>query len=134
LEDVLATTLLLNQPHSLARQRLPAIGTVGARVRRAETYMLERLGDTLTLTGIANAVGVPTRTLQWAFQSAHGMGPMQWLRRQRLLSVREALQHQPGLRIADTALAFGFSHLGEFSRQYREEFRETPSDTVRRRL
>ncbi|MBI5277710.1 MAG: AraC family transcriptional regulator [Burkholderiales bacterium] len=134
LQDMLATTMLLNQPHSLARQRLPAVGTPAARVRRAEAYMLERLGDTLTLTGIASAVGLPTRTLQWAFQSAHGMGPMQWLRRQRLLAVREALQVHPAPRIADTALAYGFSHLGEFSRHYRQEFRETPSDTVRQRL
>lgn len=134
LQDMLATSMLLNQPHTLIGERMPTGRVSAARMRRIEAQILERLGDPLTLSEIANVVGLPARTLQWVFQATHGMGPMQWLRRQRLLAVREALQVGARPRIADTALSFGFGHLGEFSRHYRQAFGETPSDTVLRRL
>jgi AraC-like DNA-binding protein len=66
---------------------------------------------------VANAVGVP--------------GPKE----QRLQAVRDTLLavQEPAPRIADTALRFGFTHLGEFSRHYRRAFGEVPRDTLKKR-
>ena len=135
LQDLLLTTLLLSQPHSHAPRPVPAGSATSARVRRAQAYMRDHLDQPLTLSGIALAVGLPTRTLQWAFKQAEGVGPMQWLRQQRLHAVREALLADGPVppRIADTALRFGFGHLGEFSQAYRRAFGETARDTLLRR-
>jgi AraC-like DNA-binding protein len=136
LQDLILTSLLLNQPHSHLRQSLPAGKAAPARVRRAQEYMLEHIEEPLTVSSVARAVELPTRTLQWAFKSAVGVGPMQWLRQQRLLGFREALlrpQSTPQ-RIADTAFKFGFGHLGELSQAYRRAFGESPSQTLKRRF
>ena len=135
LQDLLLTTLLLSQPHSRSARPGPVGHVTSVRVRRAQGYMHAHLEAPLTLSGIAAAVGLPTRTLQWAFKQSEGVGPMQWLRQQRLLAVREALlsDDAESARIADTALRFGFGHLGEFSQAYRRAFGETPRETRLRR-
>jgi len=60
---------------------------------------------------------------------------MQWLRRERLHAVRAALLADPAPRpsVTQTALRFGFTHLGEFARAYRRAFGEAPSETLARR-
>jgi AraC-like DNA-binding protein len=135
LEELVVTTLLLNQPHTRSEQLLrPTQEARPVHVRRAERLMRERLGDTLTVSDVARACGVSIRTLQAAFHSAYGCGPMSWLRTQRLQRVHDALCSDSHARasITDTALRFGFTHLGEFSKAYRQQFGETPSVTLSR--
>lgn len=132
IQDALLTALLLGQPHSLQRRLTPQQGLDRARVRRAQDFMHENLSEPLTLTAIASALGIPSRTLQQAFQSAEGMGPMQWLRGQRLQAARTALARGDAGSVADAALRFGFFHLGEFSHHYRRAFGESPRDTFNR--
>lgn len=135
IQDMLLTMLLLTQPHSAARPNVVEKKVSLAKVRRVQAYLLERLEDSLTLSGIAAAVDLPSRTLQCAFKSHEGMGPMQWLRQQRLLAVRaELLSCEDGSpRVAAAALKFGFAHLGEFSMSYRRLFGQSPSQTLSQR-
>lgn len=135
LQDMLITSLLLNQPHSAMGSERPALRATPAHLKKAQRWLLDHLAEPVTLTGLAQALEVPARTLQAAFQSAEGKGPMQWLRERRLHAVRDALLHtrEAAPRVADTALRLGFSHLGEFSQHYRHTFGETPRDTLRRR-
>jgi transcriptional regulator GlxA family with amidase domain len=136
LEEMLVATLLLNQPHNFGAQALQAPArAVPCYLSRAEAYMLERLQDPLTLGQVARACGVSTRTLQAAFNTAHGEGPMQWLREQRLHAVRSAILASEGFQpsITQIAFQFGFTHLGEFSQAYRRRFGETARSTLRRR-
>jgi AraC-like DNA-binding protein len=135
LQETLLNTLLLNQlPALLEARAAPVAGP--ASVRRAQAHMQAHLDQPLTVGEVARHCGVAVRTLQTAFRAHAGMGPMQWLREQRLLAVREALLRdnttQPP-RVTDTALRWGFTHLGEFSRSYRQRFGETPSATLARR-
>lgn len=135
LQDLLVATLLLHQRHCLSDGLLPtAPRHAPAHLRHAEDWMRDRLELPITLGDVARACGVSTRTLQAAFQSRHGLGPMQWLRAQRLQAVRDALCAPDGVRtsVAQTALRFGFTHLGEFSQAYRRRFGETARTTLRR--
>lgn len=136
LEELLLTTLLLRQPHSQLLPRRPSDGGAASpTLRKAKAYMIERLEEPVTLTALAQGIGVPARTIQSAFHAAEGTGPMQWLRTRRLHAVRQALLSADGSvpRVADTALRFGFWHLGEFARHYRRAFDETPRATLSRR-
>lgn len=130
LQDMLVTTLLLTQPHNLGAP-LPARASAchPRSLRRAEDYLQAHLADKLTLAALSLACEVPGRTLQRAFQLVHGCGPMQWLREQRLVAVRQALLADAGM-VSDCALRHGFAHLGEFSRAYRLRFGETASRTL----
>jgi AraC-like DNA-binding protein len=134
LAELLVATLLLQQPHDHG----DALWAGPARVvpavqRRAEQYMRGHLDAALTVTAVARACGASVRSLQAAFQSTRGCGPMQWLREQRLQAVREALlRPEAGTAVAQTALRFGFTHLGEFSQAYRRRFGETARTTLGR--
>jgi AraC-like DNA-binding protein len=136
LEDLLLSTLLLQAAPLLAPLPPAAPAPAAAElVRRAQSWLTAQLAEPVTLGMAARASGVASRTLQAAFRSQCGMGPMQWLREQRLAAVHRHLREATGVstRVTDTALAYGFSHLGEFSRAYRRRFGETPGRTLARR-
>jgi AraC-like DNA-binding protein len=137
LQDLLLTTLLLHAAPSLAPAPVaaPPAPAAAELVRRTQSWMMARLAEPLTLGTVARAGGVASRTLQAAFQSQCDMGPMQWLREQRLDAVHRHLRAAAGAssHVTDAAFAYGFSHLGEFSRAYRRRFGETPSRTLARR-
>jgi transcriptional regulator GlxA family with amidase domain len=86
------------------------------------------------LTDLCKAAGVGERTLEYAFKAVMGMAPMTYLTRLRLHRVREALLSAPrgSTTVTAEALNWGFWHLGEFSRAYKDCFGESPSATLRR--
>ncbi len=130
-EVLLATTLLLHQPHNMAAQLWPAPPpSASSAIRRAQAYMLEHLGERLPVASVASHCGLSVRRLQALFQDECRLSPLQWLRHQRLLAARLNLQTaERNEKIADVAMRYGFSHLGEFSQAYREAFGETPQQT-----
>lgn len=134
-ESLLASTLLMHQPHDQAGPWWPALPQAAPRaVQRAQAYMLEHLGDALPVALVASHCGLSVRHLQALFKDHCGHTPLQWLRQQRLQAVRRALvQGGDGCQVGQTALEFGFTHLGEFSRAYRQAFGETPLQTRRSR-
>lgn len=103
-------------------------------VRRAEQFIHSNCSEPLQLSDIANAVGVPPRTLRDGFQQFRGVSPMQYLRHLRLERARSTLkasgQH---IRVTDIALDCGFTHFGRFALAYKAMFGESPSDTLRGR-
>ena len=136
-EDLVATTLLLHHGHSKASRLWPAAAPELGKprhIRRAQDYMQQHLGEAMSAPTVAAHCGLSARRLQALFQAECGMAPLQWLRRQRLQAVRESLLSStvPRPFIGATALQFGFSHLGDFSRVYREAFGESPRETLNR--
>jgi AraC family ethanolamine operon transcriptional activator len=80
---------------------------------------------------IARKLGLSVRTLHDVVRRYRGMSLHRYLRLRRLWLVRQRL-----LAGADSvkavALAFGFWHLSDFSRGYRDQFGEAPSETLER--
>lgn len=130
-EILVATTLLLHQPHSMAAHLWPAPPPSAPQaIRRAQAYMLEHLGEPLPVAMIASHCGLSVRRLQALFKDECGRSPLQWLRIQRLQAVRHALSLAGDAgKVSDIAIRFGFTHLGEFSQAYRQAFGETPQQT-----
>lgn len=130
-EMLVATTLLLHQPHNMAAQLWPAPPPSAPQaIRRAQAYMLEHLEERIPVAMVASHCGLSVRRLQAVFRDECGQSPLQWLRQQRLQAVRQALSlpGQPA-QVAEIATRFGFTHLGEFSRAYRQAFGESPRQT-----
>ena len=101
-------------------------------VRRAEEFIRTHAADPVGLLDIAEAAGVNCRTLQLAYKAAYGFSPMHALQKERMRRVRyDLLQGDAATSVADTALKWGFSHLGRFSAAYRDEFGELPRQTLR---
>jgi len=104
-----------------------------APVRRAKAFIEARASETVLLADIAEAARLSPRGLQYAFRSATGRTPMQYLRRVRLDAARGELRRSdPSVdTVAAIAARWGFSNLGRFAAMYRAEFGETPSVTLR---
>ncbi|SHI33145.1 AraC-type DNA-binding protein [Roseomonas rosea] len=105
-----------------------------ASLRRAKAFMEAQAGGVITLAGIAEAAGVPERTLHDAFRRFEGTTPMRWLRNLRLDQARARLRAGAGEGgVTAVALGVGFTHLSRFAQDYAERFGERPSETMRRR-
>ena len=102
-------------------------------VRRALDAMRGNVGRDWSVTELAEAAGLSSRTLQRQFRTFLGKTPRLVLRDLKFESARrELLQGVPDARVMDVALRCGFPHCGRFSVEYRRRFGETPSQTMRR--
>jgi AraC-like DNA-binding protein len=132
-EQLITTALLLSHPHnhSQALERLEkAVAPRG--VKRAIDYMQSHLHDPVTLADIIAASGVPGRTLLKHFKNWRGVSPMRHLRNVRLARARAALlRASHDGNVTEIAMSLGFTHLGRFSLEYRRQFGESPSQTLR---
>jgi AraC-like DNA-binding protein len=134
LQRLLVQGLLLIQPHNYAEE-------LAAEERHASAAVLKRAVDLMhghpetswDTAGLAHATGVTARALQKAFQRAGHPPPMTYLRRLRLESVHTQLTDSDPGATTVTAVAgrWGFVHLGRFADQYRRQFGESPSETLR---
>jgi AraC-like DNA-binding protein len=106
----------------------------GRIVKLAEDHAAAHLGDHLYVGDLCVALGVSERTLEYAFAKVMHLSPIAFLRRLRLHRVRQALRAatRGSTTVSIEALNGGFSHFGEFSRDYRYCFGELPSETLRR--
>lgn len=89
------------------------------------------LPDMQTLCAVAN---LSERSLQYGFNEALAMTPVQFLRALRLNGARTALQQAlPNqTKVVDIATAWGFVELGRFANDYKRLFCELPSQTLQR--
>ena len=99
--------------------------------RDVQAALEGEVGQPIYSGDVARQIGVSVRTLHDAVQRYRGMSLHRYLRLRRLWLVRRRLltgTHS----VKDCALAFGFWHLSDFSRSYRMQFGETPSETLAR--
>ena len=91
--------------------RLRGIGQMDALLE----YIDSRLCAPIALEDLARAAGVSLRTLNMLCHRHHGVPPMELLRNMRLDAVRARLLTDASASITETALTFGFGHLGRFA-------------------
>jgi AraC-like DNA-binding protein len=101
-------------------------------VMRACAYIDTHLHAPLTLQQLCDAAGVRARTLEYGFRECYEVGPMTYLRSVRLCRVRRELSRTRSLSVAAIARKWCFTHMGQFGRDYRLHFGETPSVTLAR--
>lgn len=138
LERVLLRGLLLCQPHTYSTQLAAGVARRDRppHVVAALTEMHAAPEHAFTVESLASDVNVSPRQLQAGFREHLETSPMRYLRHLRLRRVREELSEwDPAVRpnIADVAHRWGFTHLGRFAREYRQQYGELPSQTLRRR-
>lgn len=98
-------------------------------------FARQNLEQRITLTDLEAISGASSRRLQYEFIKKVGCSPMAWLRKERLNRARSILSKpNDDVNITVTASSLGFSNLGTFSRYYREEYGELPSETLSRSL
>jgi AraC-like DNA-binding protein len=102
----------------------------GARIHELVDYIDAHLADELALADLTEASGLSARSVQLGFRREFGVSPTEFVRERRLDHVHhELLEAGPG-SVSDTAMRWGFFHLGRFAQQYRARFGELPSETA----
>ena len=133
LEDELIQILLLTQPHNYTRLLNRGSKAGSRQLDDAQEYMRSNAHLPLSLGDICQAAGVNARTLQNSFRKKQGCTPMQFLRNIRMQEVRAALLNPTeDTSVSREAARWGFLHFGRFSSEYRAQYGELPSETLRR--
>jgi len=98
----------------------------------ARAYMHTHLHVQLSIEVIANKFNLTERTLRNYFQEELGTSPKQYLTILRLTKIRDELKVSKIRRgvVEKTARKFGFNHMGQFSKTYKNFFGELPSETL----
>jgi AraC-like DNA-binding protein len=104
-------------------------------VKVAISYILENAREAVTVADVCETAGVSWRTLNRAFEESIGASPKTCITSVRLRGARRELRKaEPTASVAEIANSWGFWHMGDFAMNYRREFRELPSETLRKQL
>jgi len=101
--------------------------------QRARDYIDVHADEPPQIQEVCQAAGVSWRTLNYVFRQIFGVTPKEYLQATRFDGVRKELhQMGPDTTISDSANSWGFWHMGQFAADYKLQFGELPSDTLRR--
>lgn len=92
--------------------------------------VLSRPEDPVGIAEICKTIGISRRSLQYCFQDALGIGPLDFMLAIRLMGTRRMLRRAAS--VTDAAVHWGFWHFGHFSKNYSAMFGELPSQTQKR--
>jgi len=125
--------VLLNFRHGLGDRLLRRqMNSTPRQIREALDFMHANMHQPLTLSDVAEAVGVSVRSLQYGFHRFRNVTPQAYLRQIRLEAVQAELSSPlNALSVKDVALKWGFAHMGHFAARYRAAYGEPPSETAR---
>lgn len=140
LEQTIAAFIVLHKP---AQETAPAPGMAPGHASDAHAaagagaidaiagYIDRHLGGPISLQDLTLATGLGIRTVNALCQRHFGMTPMEVVRNKRLDAVHSRLLVDPHASVTETAMNFGFGHLGRFSAYYEARFKELPRQTQR---
>jgi AraC family ethanolamine operon transcriptional activator len=101
-----------------------------AVLRRSIEFIRTHYGEIITVTDICRVCATTSRTLERVFHEEFGIAPKQYLTKIRLSKARESLcLKDQEMNITEIAFSSGFSHMGQFSQDYKKHFGELPSQT-----
>jgi AraC-like DNA-binding protein len=132
--EFVMTGLLTSHPHNYTHALQHRCRPIApSDLKRAVDFIEANLNAPISLVEVAAAAGVPGRTLFHHFHRFLGVTPMHYVRRARLQRVHDRLCRAGSeTSVTEAAVSCGFTHLGRFSAEYRKQFGESPSETLRR--
>jgi AraC family ethanolamine operon transcriptional activator len=103
-------------------------------VRRVEQHLLDDLATPQTVNEFCRIADTSRRTLEYSFKDYFGTSPKRFIKALKLNAARDDLLagSYGSEQVVEIASGLGFTHMGQFSTDYRHMFGEKPSDTLRR--
>jgi AraC family transcriptional regulator len=98
-----------------------------ARLRRVKEFIQAKIEDDLTLSDMAQSVGLSTAHFSEMFRKSTGETPHQFVLRCRTERAKEIL-HKAELRVLDVAVACGFKTQQHFARVFRQLYGASPTE------
>ncbi|KAB2967767.1 AraC family transcriptional regulator [Zoogloea sp.] len=134
LETTLIRGLLLAQPNNYSEElHSSREGKTPQYLLKARRFILDTAKEDVNLEHIEQVAGVSRFKLYEGFKLYFGLTPLAYRKKHRLEQVRrEILRSGSQKNISCIAMDWGFMHLGRFSIEYKKQFNELPSETLRR--
>lgn len=104
---------------------LPSVG--GDRLAKLIDWMRAHAGQPHTLASLAARAAMSLRTLQRQFRDATGLGPYEWLIRERVGLAKEMIERDPALPVARVAALAGFGSEESLRRHFRRIAATSPA-------
>ncbi|QYO68380.1 helix-turn-helix domain-containing protein [Leptolyngbya sp. 7M] len=103
-------------------------------MKRAEAMIMENLDRPLSVHDLCLELHISERTLRYYFQDYFGMSPIAYLKTHRLNAVHRQLKSSTAAQttVTNIAIQWGFWHMGQFAKDYKSMFGESPSETLRK--
>lgn len=124
----------LSDPTPSGSRRLST--TAGFKTfRKSDAFFESTLNaGPLEIDAIARSIGVSRRTIYHAFRESLGIGPYRYFQLKRLHQLRaQLLEADPAKEtVTSAASELGFSELGRLAQNYKNQFGEYPSQTLKR--
>lgn len=104
-----------------------------AAMNRAVRILSDHDQFPINIEALCTMVGASWATLQRAFAEEFGVTPSSYIKSRRLSAVQtELIKRGPDAMICNVANRWGFWHMGSFAADYRKQFGELPSETLKR--
>ncbi len=134
LEQAMMTSFLLTNPNNYSGLlHGEPLAAAPWQVRLAEQFIETNWDQPITIEALTAATNVSARSLFSSFKAARGYSPMDFVKRVRLGRAWRKLS-KPDAETSVSAVAYecGFGNPGHFAVDYRRQFGERPSETLRR--
>jgi AraC family ethanolamine operon transcriptional activator len=133
LRDAILMDWLEAIPEQVDTSELKTIESRRRLVDKTCELMLSQPDRAPTMLTICREIGASSRKLDYVFRDVLGISPAKYLKAVRLNGVRRELLSPSGAagNVHDIAARWGFWHMGAFSGDYKVQFGELPSATVR---
>lgn len=95
-------------------------------------YMMGNLDTISSVKDLCEAGNVSERTLLYIFRDRLDVTPKEFLQACKLRQVRQDILSGQAQSVTDAATRWGFWHMGQFAADYRRQFGELPSVTLKR--
>lgn len=100
---------------------------------KVRDYIIEHIEEPLQMFQLCQLTNKGIRTIERTFKQIFNLTVRDYHTAYRLSLIRQTLIHDKNTSVSDTALKYGYLHLGRFSQNYKKLFGELPSQTLRRR-
>ena len=115
--------------------RREALNSPSVSFDRILDYIERNLKQDLSSEHLAEQASISLRSFYALFERQLGVTPKQYIRQRKLERIHTCLSDPNCMvrNLTELALDYGFLHLGRFSENYRQQYGELPSDTLKRR-
>ncbi|WP_155582248.1 AraC family transcriptional regulator [Pseudomonas spelaei] len=130
--QIVASKMLTLMRNNVRREHLACSNST---FERLVDYIARNLQQDISVQSLAEQAQLSVRSLYSLFEKHMSTTPQRFIREQKLSRVHACLA-DPSCNVrnvTELALDYGFVHLGRFAEQYRRQFSELPSDTLKQR-
>jgi len=128
----LFNSAILNMFNSNVSQSPCSNKPLHRHIARIRNYVLDNITTDITIDELANLCKISRKSLYNLFERETELTPSAYIRRLKLESAYSELKNNEHIQnVTQVALKYGFTNLGRFSAQYREQIGELPSQTLR---